>query len=110
MTAMQQIEQLAIEARAHGMTYGEYVEKMKPKLPKPDERSKDGWSNRIAKSKEYKRRKEIKVVCEICGKKFTARNTLAKYCPDCKEDLNRERNRERKRKKSEEIRKQKNNS
>lgn len=110
MTAMQQIEQLAIEARAHGMTYGEYVEKMKPKMPKPDELKKDGWTNRIAQSKEYKRREGLEVVCCVCGKKIITRSKMTKYCADCKEDLNRTRNRERKRMKSEEIRKQKNNS
>ena len=106
MTAMQQIEQLAIEARAHGMTYGEYVEKMKPKLPKPEGTPK---RKEPKTSAEYKRRDEIEVVCRECGKKFTARSIRAKWCKDCKAERHREQSRERERKLAE-IRKQKNNS
>ena len=91
MTAMQQIEQLAIEARAHGMTYGEYVEKMKPKLPKPEGTPKRRVSNRVA---ECKRRDEIEVVCHECGKKFKARSKTKKWCSDCRRERQRESQRE----------------
>lgn len=103
MTAMEQIEQLAVEARAHGMTYGEYIKRFNPQMPKPEKIPRRAWTNRIAQSKEYIRRAEIEVVCEVCGAKFTARSKNAKYCKDCKIERKRDNLREFRRREREEI-------
>lgn len=100
MTAIQQIEQLCIEARAHGMTYGKYVEKMKPNMPPPDSPTKK--KRRIAKERE-------RVCCE-CGKTFVARSDKAQRCKECKRERMLVSNRERWRTKYAKIQKQENNS
>ena len=60
MTAMQQIEQLCAEARAHGMTYGEYIKKFNPQLGEPEPTSK--LEARVAKErKAAKDRERVRV-------------------------------------------------
>lgn len=113
MTAMQQIEQLCAEARAHGMTYGEYIEKFNPQLGEPERISKKekrvAETRKAVEERERKRIREqlrrkrsssvpqndtelrarcrefrsVEVVCSICGERFSAKRRDAKYCPGC---------------------------
>ena len=76
MTSNEQIEQLCIEARAHGLTYGEYVEKFKPKLSKPE--------SKIKKNPNLRK-------CEMCGLLFTVTSGSPKYCAACVIDATAER-------------------
>ena len=103
MTAMQQIEKLCIEARAHGMTYGEYIDKYKPNMPKPRPTNKREikYYHGIGHEK-YRERKTTELTCVICGGKFLAKIKTAKYCEECRKELQRERNRECKRKQKKE--------
>ncbi|MBQ7054680.1 MAG: hypothetical protein IJN97_05620, partial [Oscillospiraceae bacterium] len=62
MTAMQQIEKLCAEARAHGMTYGEYIEKFNPQLGEPEPTSKK--EQRIAETRKAVEERERKRISE----------------------------------------------
>lgn len=85
MTAMQQIEQLCIEARAHGMTYGEYVEKFGELHPKPETSQYKELGYFVGvKKKCRKARVRYKLICEICGVEWEAGRKDAQYCPKCR--------------------------
>ena len=45
-----------------------------------------------------KKRQEVVVICEMCGKEFAAKRSFAKRCPECKKIVARLRSRERYRK------------
>lgn len=91
MTSMQQIEKLCIEARAHGMTYGEYIDKFKPNMPKPRPTNKREikYYHGI-EHKKYQERKTTELTCVICGGKFLSKRKDAQYCEGCKEERKRE--------------------
>ncbi len=72
MTAMQQIEALCVEARRHGMTYGQYINKFAQS--KQPEKIQDEF---IPEEKEKK-------ICKRCGEEFTPENNRVKYCALCK--------------------------
>jgi Zn finger protein HypA/HybF involved in hydrogenase expression len=82
---MEQIEQICIEARAHGMTYGEYIEKCQPNLPKPTPtkyKEYDWWEGTNRKPPRI--RKEREIVCETCGKPFISKSPTARNCEECR--------------------------
>ena len=112
MTSMQQIEALTIEARAHGMTYGQYIQKFNPQMPKPEPtKYKEFEYYEGAVRKKYTMRKTHTLKCEECGAEFIGKRKDARFCGECQRERARRRVVEAKRRGSarEKVQEQKSN-
>ena len=84
MTSMEQTEALAVEARKHGMKYGEFVEKYGDWIPSPKKIQVKAKKRDIAEHKKRDSNKRRETVCQECGKTYLAGTSRAMYCPECK--------------------------
>ena len=81
---MEQTESLAVEARKHGMKYGEFVEKYGDWIPSPKKTQAKAKKRDIAEHKQRGSNERKETVCQECGKTYLAGSSTAMYCPECR--------------------------
>lgn len=84
MTSMEQTEALAVEARKHGMKYGEFVEKYGEWIPSPKKIQVKAKKRDIAEHKKRESNERKEMICQECGKTYLAGSSTAMYCPGCR--------------------------